>query len=76
MKHSQQMMREVRWSLWLTLFYLAGWVGFSYFSPSGRGWLGFPIWFELACIYLPMLFVLLTAVVIKRVYQDIDFEDK
>ncbi|MGX2947673.1 YhdT family protein [Frederiksenia canicola] len=76
MKHSQQIMREVRWSLWLTLFYLAGWVGFAYFSPTGRGLLGFPIWFELACIYLPILFVLLTTIVIKTVYKAIDLEDK
>lgn len=76
MKHSQQIMREVRWSLWLTLFYLAGWVGFAYFSPTGRGLLGFPVWFELACIYLPILFVLLTTIVIKTVYKAIDLEDK
>lgn len=76
MKHSQQIMREVRWSLWLTLFYLAGWIGFAYFSPTGRGLLGFPVWFELACIYLPILFVLLTTIVIKTVYKAIDLEDK
>ena len=76
MKHSTQIMREVRWSLWLTLIYLIGWVGFAYFSPTGRGWLGFPIWFELACIYLPILFVLLTTIVIKKYYKDIDLEEK
>ncbi|MDO4697605.1 MAG: DUF997 family protein [Pasteurellaceae bacterium] len=76
MKHESQILREVRWSLWLTLIYLASWIGFAYFSPTGRGWLGFPIWFELACIYLPILFVLLTAVVIKVVYKEIDLEDK
>lgn len=76
MKHSTQIIREVRWSLWLTLIYLAGWVGFAYFSPTGRGWLGFPIWFELACIYLPILFVLLTTIVIKKYYKEIDLEEK
>lgn len=75
MKHSQQLLREVRWAIWLTLIYLAGWVGFAYFSPTGRGWLGFPIWFELACIYLPILFVLLTAAVVKTVYKNIDLGD-
>lgn len=76
MKHSSQLMREVRWALWLTLIYLAGWIGFAYFSPSGRGMLGFPIWFELSCVYLPILFVLLTVIVIKTVYKDIDLEEK
>lgn len=75
MKHESQILREVRWSLWLTLIYLAGWIGFAYFSPTGRGWLGFPIWFELACIYLPIVFVLLTAAVIKTVYKEIDLEN-
>lgn len=72
---TQQLAREVRWAFWLTLIYLAGWVGFAYFSPTGRGWLGFPLWFELACVYLPVLFVLLTHWVIKRIYQDIPLED-
>lgn len=75
MKRMKQLEREVRWSLWLTLLYLVVWVCAAYLSPTGRGWLGFPVWFELACLYLPMLFILLTAMVIKWVYQDIALED-
>lgn len=75
-QRQQQMMREVRWALWLTLFYLIGWVGFAYFSPQGRGYFGFPIWFELACIYLPILFTLLSMAVIKFIYKEIDLENK
>ncbi|MDH2997577.1 hypothetical protein A1D22_07565 [Pasteurellaceae bacterium LFhippo2] len=75
MKNTQQIAKEVRWALWLTLFYILGWVGGAYFAPEGRGLIGFPIWFELSCIYMPILLVLLTTIVIKKVYKDIDLEE-
>ncbi len=74
MINSKQIIREVRWALWLTLIYLAGWIGFAYFSPTGRGFLGFPIWFELSCIYFPLLFTLLISVVVKLIYQEVDLD--
>lgn len=74
MKHEQQLAREARWALWLTLIYLVGWAGFAYFSPNGRGLLGFPIWFECACIYLPCLFIGIIYAVIARIYQHIDLD--
>ncbi|MDH2924409.1 putative membrane protein YhdT [Nicoletella semolina] len=76
MSNLPQIMREVRWALWLTLIYILGWIGFAYFSPSGRGYLGFPLWFEFACIYFPLLFVLCISIVIKKVYKDINLEGK
>ncbi len=76
MEISQQIVKEVRWALWLTLFYILGWIGFAYFSPTGRGILGFPIWFELACIYLPILFTLAIAMVVKCCFKEIDLEGK
>lgn len=70
----QQLNREARWAFWLSLIYLLGWIGFAYFSPSGRGLLGFPLWFELSCIFLPLIFTLLVYIVIKKVYQNISLE--
>lgn len=75
MDQSKQLLREVRWALWLTLCYLVGWVGFAYFSPTGRGIFGFPIWFECACIYLPILFIFLVIIVLKLVYKEIKLEE-
>ncbi|KAE9538355.1 DUF997 family protein [Ursidibacter maritimus] len=72
----QQMAREVRWAFWLTLIYLVGWIVCAYFSPNGRGWLGFPLWFELACVYLPIAFTLLAYGVIKKVYKEIVLDEK
>lgn len=76
MQQERQIHKEVRLALWLTAFYILGWIGFGYFSPSGRGWLGFPLWFELACVYLPLLFVLLLSWVVKRAFKEIDLGDE
>lgn len=70
----QQLKKEARWAVWLTLIYMVGWVGFAYFSPQGRGIFGFPIWFELSCIFLPIIFTLIATIVIKKVYKNIDLE--
>lgn len=72
----QQLAKEARWAILLTLFYILGWVGFAYFSPQGRGLFGFPIWFELSCIFLPVLFTLLAVMMVKKVYKNIDLEVK
>lgn len=72
----RQLAKEVRWALLLTLIYILGWVGFAYFSPEGRGVLGFPIWFELSCIFLPLIFSLITVIVVKKAYKNIELEVK
>lgn len=68
----RQLSREARWAVWLALVYLIGWIAFAYFSPAGRGLFGFPIWFELACIALPLGFTVIVYWMVKKVYQDID----
>ncbi|MEG9481749.1 DUF997 family protein [Mannheimia sp. HC-2023] len=70
----QQLAREARWAILLTLLYILGWIGFAYFSPQGRGIFGFPIWFELSCIFLPIIFTLIAIIVVKKIYKNIDFE--
>ncbi|QIM67278.1 hypothetical protein A4G16_07810 [Mannheimia granulomatis] len=73
---NKQLTTEARWAVLLTLLYLFGWVGFAYFSPQGRGIFGFPIWFELSCIFLPIIFTFIAAVVVKKAYKNIDLEVK
>lgn len=70
----KQATKEARWALGLTIFYLFGWIFCAYFFAEGKGVFGFPLWFELSCIYLPILFVVLAYWIIKRVYQDIELE--
>lgn len=71
----QQLNKEAKWSFALTLLYLIGWILSAYFSPSGYGVFGLPLWFEMSCFYLPVMFVLVSTLILKGVYQDIDFED-
>ena len=69
-----QLNREAKWSLYLTLLYMAGWVIFAYFMPAGRGLLGLPLWFELSCIFLPLIFILISMAVLKAVYKEVDLD--
>ncbi|MDO5651757.1 MAG: DUF997 family protein [Moraxella sp.] len=72
--YNKQLGREARWAVWLTLLYLAGWVLSAYFSPDGVGVFGFPLWFELSCLALPVLFIIVSFAVLKKVYQPIDLD--
>lgn len=55
-------------------------------SLSCRGWLrriygvgigftGLPHWFELACLLVPLLFVLLCWAMVRFIFRDISLED-
>lgn len=68
--------KEARWALGITLCYLIGWVIFAYLPPNTSGPLGFPLWFELACIYLPIVFVIVIYWVIKIVFQEVELEQE
>ncbi len=66
--------KEARWALGLTILYVIGWCLCAYLPQETRGPLGFPLWFELSCFYLPVLFIVVAYWVIKIVYQDISLE--
>lgn len=71
-----QIVREVRWAIWLAVFYILGWTGGAYLFSSQRGILGFPLWFEIACIFVPLLFVVLISIVVKTVFKNIELESE
>lgn len=70
----QQAGREARWALVVTILYMFGWIACAYLPGNTAGPIGFPLWFELACIYLPIVFIVVAYWLIKTVYQDIDLE--
>ncbi|MDH3000737.1 hypothetical protein A1D23_09940 [Chelonobacter oris] len=70
----RQASKEARWALGLTLLYVVGWCLCAYLPGGTSGPIGFPLWFELACIYLPILFIVVAYWIIKIIYQDIDLE--
>ncbi|MBJ3814910.1 YhdT family protein [Shimwellia pseudoproteus] len=67
--------KEARWALWLTLLYLAAWLVAAYLPDSAQGITGFPHWFEMACLLVPLLFILFCWLMIKRIFKDIPLED-
>ena len=70
----KQAAKEARWALLLTVLYVIGWCLCAYLPKETVGPIGFPLWFELSCIYLPVLFIVVAYWTIKIVYQDIDLE--
>lgn len=75
-KIKQQSIREAFCALGLTLFYVIAWCISAYFSPEREGVLGFPLWFELSCLYLPLVFSILVAAVIRRYFNEVEFEEE
>lgn len=70
----RQAAKEARWALGLSLLYVIGWCVCAYLPKETAGPLGFPLWFELSCIYLPILFIVLAYWILRIVYQDISLE--
>ena len=70
----KQAAKEARWALGLSVLYVIGWCLCAYLPKSTTGPIGFPLWFELSCIYLPILFLVIGYWVIKIVYLDISLE--
>ncbi|TDQ58018.1 putative membrane protein YhdT [Mesocricetibacter intestinalis] len=68
--------KEALWALFLTILYVIGWCLCAYLPKGSAGPLGFPLWFELSCIYLPLLFIVVAYWLIKIVYLDISLENE
>ncbi|SMB52432.1 conserved hypothetical protein; putative inner membrane protein [Serratia proteamaculans] len=67
--------REARWALGLTLLYLLAWSLAAYLPDSGSGITGLPHWFEMACLLVPLLFIVLCWLMVRGVFRDISLED-
>ena len=74
----KQATKEARWALGLAILYVIGWCVCAYLPKNSSGPIGFPLWFELSCIYLPILFVVIRYCIDKIVFLDIplDVESK
>lgn len=67
--------REARWTMWLTLLYLATWIAAAWLPDSNLGVTGLPHWFEIACLLVPLIFILLCVLMVRTVFRDIPLED-
>ncbi|AFJ45464.1 hypothetical protein EBL_c03360 [Shimwellia blattae DSM 4481 = NBRC 105725] len=59
----------------MTLLYLAAWLVAAYLPDSQPGITGLPHWFEMACLLVPLSFVVLCWLMIKIIFKDIPLED-
>ncbi len=65
--------KEASWALSLSILYVIGWCLCAYLPKETQGPIGF-LWFELSCIYLPILFIVIGHWIIKIIFQDISLE--
>lgn len=68
--------REARWSFWLAVAYLAAWSLMPWLADDKAGITGLPHWFELTCLLVPGLFIVLCWLMVKGVFRDISLEDE
>lgn len=74
-KRFVQAHKEARWALGLTLIYVVAWLLSAYLPDNKPGITGLPHWFELACLAIPALFIVLCWLMITFVYRDISLEN-
>ena len=74
-KRFVQAHKEARCALWLTLLYLAAWLVTAYLPNSASGITGLPHWFEMACLLVPLIFILLSWLMVRFIFRDFPLED-
>ena len=74
-KRFLQANREARWAFGLTIAYLLAWSFAAYIPDDKQGITGLPHWFEMACLLVPLLFILLCWAMVKLIFRDISLED-
>ncbi|MBS0970433.1 hypothetical protein CYR40_00785 [Chimaeribacter arupi] len=67
--------REARWAVGLTVAYLLAWVLAAYLPDSAQGFTGLPHWFEMACLLVPLLFILLCWLMVRVVFREMPLEE-
>jgi len=75
-KRFVQAHREARWSFWLAVAYLIAWSLMAWLPDDKQGITGLPHWFEMACLLVPALFILLCWLMVTLVFRDIPLEDE
>ncbi|TCL04851.1 putative membrane protein YhdT [Sodalis ligni] len=74
-KRFGQAHREARWAFGLAVAYLIAWLLAAYLPDDKQGITGLPHWFEMACLWVPLLFLLLCCLMVRFIYRDIPLED-
>ena len=67
--------REARCAFWLAVAYLAVWALCAWLGGLQPGFTGLPRWFELSCLFAPLLFIILCGLMVRVCFRDIPLED-
>ncbi|TCV96581.1 YhdT family protein [Biostraticola tofi] len=74
-KRFLQAHREARYAFGLALAYMVAW-GLAAYLPDGQpGITGLPHWFEMACLAVPLAFIILCWLMVRLLFRDIPLED-
>ncbi|BCS48985.1 DUF997 family protein [Aeromonas jandaei] len=66
--------REAAFCLLLTLLYFFAWYGTAYFIPVHLELWDIPLWFLLSCMVMPLIFIILCALMVNRLFVDIPLD--
>ncbi|MCW7761780.1 YhdT family protein [Photorhabdus luminescens] len=75
-KRFVQSHKEALWAVLLTLAYLIGWLLTAYLPNDTPGVTGLPRWFEMACLLLPIVFIILCWLMVKFIFKEVPLEDE
>ncbi|TDB56022.1 YhdT family protein [Photorhabdus luminescens] len=75
-KRFVQSHKEALWAVLLTLAYLIGWLLTAYLPSDTPGVTGLPRWFEMACLLLPIVFIILCWLMVKFIFKEVPLEDE
>ncbi len=68
----KQLFLEAKISLILTFSYLFLWAFFGYGLSREEGFLSLPLWFEFSCIYLPVAFIFVLMMCVRKYFKNIN----
>ncbi|WMC09809.1 DUF997 family protein [Oceanimonas pelagia] len=66
--------REALLSVLLALLYLAAWAACAWLVPPALTLAGWPLWFLLSCLFNPLLFIVLCALMVRWCFRAINLE--
>ncbi|WP_116473809.1 YhdT family protein [Zobellella maritima] len=64
--------REAGLCVALACLYLLGWFVSAYLVPADLMWGGWPLWFVLSCVFNPVAFVLLCALMVWQLFIPVE----
>ena len=66
--------REALLSVLLALLYLAAWATCAWLVPPALTLAGWPLWFLLSCLFNPLLFIVLCALMVRWCFKTVNLE--